>query len=64
MGYKWRNRNVNNLIMECPDKGCEYAPKCTECPYPRFGDKCLDDLSEKERQKYLSGAQKKLRSFC
>ena len=47
MGYKWRNRNVNNLIMECPDKGCAWAPKCTECPF----EICFDDVSNKTKRK-------------
>lgn len=50
---RWRNRNDNNLMFAHPDKGCVYAPSCLKCPYPLFNGKCLNDLSEKERQRYL-----------
>lgn len=42
-GYKWENRDVNELITAHPDEGCEFALSCEHCPYPT----CFYDLNKR-----------------
>lgn len=39
------------------DKGCQYWKHCLDCPFPLINNKCLADLTKREREKYLEGVK-------
>lgn len=59
MGHKWINRNDDNLIFAHPDKGCEFAESCLNCPFKT----CYWDLSEKERRGFANWNKERIKEF-
>ena len=51
-GRHWtdtRKRVIKEKLPCHPDKGCDYAVSCLNCPFPV----CLEDLSYSERIAYI-----------
>ena len=59
-------RQLNQREKHPTNRGCKWAPKCLECPFPLFDGKCLGDLKGLFQWKVLKENRDEIiyKSFC